>query len=113
MEIVIRAEGFLPTETLREHVLRRIRAAGRMIRSRVRSVRVLLLPGTGIGSAGNCSGPKRCILMADVAGGGTVEVHAQDCDLYRAAARAAVRLAARFRRGPSASRTAYRKPAEK
>jgi ribosome-associated translation inhibitor RaiA len=112
MNIVIQAEGFLPTDTLRAHVLRRLQAAGRMIRSRVRSVRVLLLPGTDIGSAGNCSGPKHCILMAEVAGLGTVEVKAQDCDLYRAVGRAAVRLAAHFRRGSTASRRTSRKSAQ-
>jgi ribosome-associated translation inhibitor RaiA len=112
MDVVIRAEGFLPTDTLREHILRRLRTVGRTVRSRIRSVRVLLLPGTDIGSAGNCSGPKCCTLMADVVGMGTVEVNAQDCDLYRAVGRAAVRLAAHFRRGSAASRRALQKSAE-
>lgn len=112
MNVVIRAEGFLPTDTLREHVLGRLRTAGRTVRSRIRSVQVLLLPGTHTGSAGNCSGPKSCTLMAEVVGLGTVEVNAQDCDLYRAVGRAAVRLAAHFRRGLAVSRRTSRKPAE-
>jgi ribosome-associated translation inhibitor RaiA len=112
MDVVIRAEGFLPTDTLREHVMRRIRTAGRTVRSRVRSVQVLLLPGTHTGSAGNCSGPKSCTLRADVVGMGTVEVNAQDCDLYRAVGRAAVRLAAHFRRGSTASRRVLQESSE-
>lgn len=104
MEVVIRAEGFQPSDTLREHVLRLLRSAGREVSSRVRSVRVLLLPGTHIENGGSCSGPKSCTLMADVVGQGMIEVNAQDCDLFRAAGRAVTRLTAHFRRGTSASR---------
>ena len=113
MEVVIRAEGFLPTDSLREHVVKRLRAAGRAVRRRVRSVRVLLLPGTRTGSAGSCSGPKSCTLMADVVGLGTVEVNAQDSDLYRAVGRAAVQLAARFRREATAPQPYDQKPTER
>jgi len=94
MEISIHAQGFLPTDSLRGHVRSRLQNAGSSVRSKIRSVRVLLLPGTRIGHAGACSGPKICRLVADVAGVGQVETEAQDYDLYRAVGRAASRLSA-------------------
>jgi hypothetical protein len=109
MEIVIHAEGFLPTDTLREHVFKRLRSARCAVGSRVRAVRVLLLPGTRTGTAGSCSGPKSCTLVADVEGGGTVEVASQDLDLYRAVGFAVTRLKSRLRREPKVAERVVRK----
>ena len=109
MEITIRAEGFLPTDTLREHVVKRLRSARRAVGSRIRSVRILLLPGTRTGAAGSCSGPKSCTLVADVQGAGTVEVASQDLDLYRAVGLAATRLKSRLRREPRVAERVVRK----
>jgi len=51
--------------------------------------------------------------MADVVGLGTVEVNAQDSDLYRAVGRAAVQLAARFRREATAPQSSDQEPTER
>ena len=109
MQITISAEGFLPTDTLREHVLKRLRSARRAVGSRVRAVRVLLLPGTRTGTAGSCSGLKSCTLVADVEGAGTVEVGSQDMDLYRAVGLAVTRLKSRIQRNPKVAERTARK----
>jgi len=57
MEIDIKADGFLPTDTLREHIRQCLEAAGRRVHTHVRSLQVVLLPGTRTGNTGTWMGP--------------------------------------------------------
>jgi len=92
MEIDISADGFLPTDTLCEHIRQCLDAAGRRVNTHVRALQVVLLPGTRVGDSGKWMGPKRCVLKAEVVDVGAVEVGARSYDLYEAVSRAVRRL---------------------